>query len=58
MKKKLLIVVIILIISAIGFARSFLGLIGVIPWHYGYSDIFNEDRITPESKKSRIWKSR
>lgn len=51
MNKKLLIVVLILVVSAISFARSLLGLIGIIPWHYGYSDIFNEDRIIPEAKK-------
>lgn len=35
----------VLIVSALSFGRSFMGLIGVIPWHYGYSDVFNEDRI-------------
>ncbi len=49
--RKLLIVILVLIVSAISFARSFLGLIGVIPWHYGYSDVFNEDRINPELAK-------
>lgn len=48
MNKKLLIVILVLVVCAISFGRSFLGLIGVIPWHYGYSDIFNADRINPE----------
>ena len=51
MKKKLLIIVFVLIISALSFARSFLGLVGAVPWHYGYSDIFNEDRIGIEAAK-------
>src|SRR3989338_8377099 len=51
MNKKILITIIIIIISTLSFSRSFLGLIGIIPWHYGYSDIFNEDRIIPEAKK-------
>lgn len=51
MSKKLLIVILVLIVSTISFGRSFLGLLGVIPWHYGYSDVFNEDRINPELAK-------
>lgn len=51
MGKKLLIVILVLIVSTISFSRSFLGLLGVIPWHYGYSDVFNEDRINPELAK-------
>ena len=52
MNKKILIIALILLVSAISFLRSFLGLIGAIPWNYGYSDIFNEDRINPiEAKK-------
>lgn len=47
MNKKLWIIVLVIIVSAISFSRSFLGLIGAIPWHYGYSDIFNEDSINP-----------
>ncbi len=47
MNKKLVIITLVIIISIISFARSFFGFIGVIPWHYGYSDIFNEDRINP-----------
>ncbi|MBI3035925.1 hypothetical protein HYY71_06405, partial [Candidatus Woesearchaeota archaeon] len=48
MERKLsLAIAIVVIISAISFARSFFGMAGVIPWHYGYSDIFNEDRINP-----------
>jgi len=47
MNKKILITIIIIIISTLSFSRSFLGLIGIIPWHYGYSDVFNEDRIDP-----------
>src|SRR3989338_9706831 len=45
MNKKILITIIIIIISTLSFARSFLGLVGIIPWHYGYSDVFNVDRI-------------
>lgn len=45
MGRKFWIVIFILLVSAISFARSFLGLIGVIPWEIGYSDIFNADRI-------------
>ena len=49
MKRRLLfITILVLIISTISFSRSFLGLVGAIPWHYGYSDVFNEDRINPE----------
>ena len=51
MDKKLLIVILVTLICALSFGRSFLGLIGAIPWHYGYSDIFNEDRINPEAAK-------
>ena len=51
MGKKLLIVVLVLIVSTLSFTRSFLGLIGDIPWHYGYSDVFNEDRINEELAK-------
>ena len=51
MNKKLLIVLFVLLISAVSFARSFLGLTGIIPWHYGYSDVFNEDRIDVDSAK-------
>lgn len=51
MNKKLWIVFLVLIICTISFTRSFLGLIGVIPWHYGYSDVFNEERINPELAK-------
>ena len=47
MNRKVLIVAFVLLVSFISFSRSFLGLIGVVPWHYGYSDIFNEDRINP-----------
>ena len=45
MNKKLLIVILVLAVSAISFTRSFLGLVGAIPWHYGYSDVYNEDRL-------------
>lgn len=45
MNKKILITILIIIVSTLSFSRSFLGLIGAIPWHYGYNDIFNEDRI-------------
>mgnify|MGYP001608772063 CR=1 FL=1 len=48
MNRKLIIVVLVLIISTISFARSFLGLIGITPWHYGYSDIYMEDNIDPK----------
>lgn len=51
MGKKLLIVVLVLIVFTISFTRSFLGLIGAVPWHYGYSDVFNEDRIDEELAK-------
>ena len=51
MNKKLLIVILVIMICALSFGRSFLGLLGIIPWHYGYSDIFNEDRINPELAK-------
>src|SRR3989338_298341 len=44
-------VVFTIIVLMISFARSFLGLIGAIPWHYGYSDVFNEDRIGIEAAK-------
>ena len=47
MNKKVWIVAFVLLVSFISFSRSFLGLIGVVPWHYGYSDIFNADRINP-----------
>lgn len=50
-KKLAWIVVVVLVVSAFSFARSFLGLIGIVPWHYGYSDVFNEDRINPELAK-------
>ena len=45
MNKKLLIAILIIFVCTLSFARAFLGLIGIIPWHYGYSDIFNSDRI-------------
>jgi len=45
--KKYLIVVFVFIVCTLSFARSFLGLAGIIPWHYGYSDVFNADRINP-----------
>lgn len=48
MNQKLWIVLLVLAVSVISFGRSFLGFVGVIPWNYGYSDIFNEDRINPE----------
>ena len=51
MNKKLMIVILVLIVSTISFSRSFLGLIGIIPWQYGYSDVFNEDRINEVSAK-------
>lgn len=47
MKKQHLIVIFVIIVMALSFSRSFLGLIGAVPWHYGYSDVFNEDRINP-----------
>lgn len=47
MDKKYVIVAFVIIVSTLSFARSFLGLIGIIPWHIGYSDIFNYDRINP-----------
>ncbi|MBI4452373.1 DUF2029 domain-containing protein [Candidatus Woesearchaeota archaeon] len=47
--EKLLIISFVLIVSFLSFARSFSGLIGVLPWHLGYSDIFNEDRISPST---------
>ena len=47
MKKTYLIILFILIVTGISFARGFLGLIGIVPWHYGYSDVFNGDRIDP-----------
>lgn len=50
-KKLLIIIVIVIVISTVSFSRSFLGVIGVIPWHYGYSDVFNEDRINTELAK-------
>ena len=45
--EKLLIIIFIFVVSLLSFARAFSGLIGAVPWHYGYSDIFNEDRINP-----------
>lgn len=51
MNKKLLIAILVILICALSFGRSFLGLIGIIPWHFGYSDVFNEDRINPELAK-------
>ncbi|MBI1936361.1 DUF2029 domain-containing protein [Candidatus Woesearchaeota archaeon] len=51
MDKKYSIILFVVLISAISFARSFLGLVGIIPWHYGYSDIFNNDRIGPDAWK-------
>lgn len=51
MSKKLLIVILVMLICALSFGRSFLGLLGIVPWHYGYSDIFNADRINPEAAK-------
>ncbi len=47
MNKKILIVIFVVLVSFISFSRSFLGLIGAVPWQYGYSDVFNEDRINP-----------
>ena len=48
--KKILIVLVAVILT-ISFARSFLGLLGIIPWHYGYSDVFNENSIDPTLAK-------
>ena len=48
--KKILIVLVAVILT-ISFARSFLGLLGIIPWHHGYSDVFNEDSIDPTLAK-------
>lgn len=47
MDKKYLLIILVILVSTISFLRSFLGLIGIVPWHIGYSDIFNEDRIKP-----------
>ena len=45
MNKKYLIIIFVIIIFTLSFARSFLGLLGIIPWQYGYSDVYNADRI-------------